>query len=686
MGAKTLLGRVFTAEEQIDGKDYVVVLSYGLWQKRFAADPEIIGRTISLNARPYTVVGVLPADFHSLPRGLLPAPAEFYRPVAEPPDEIQRASRHLRAIARLKPGVTLREARAEIELIAQQLQAEHPDTNTKIGLEVESLREDLVRPARPALLMLFAAAVFTLLIACANIGNLLLARSMTRYREVAIRAALGASRARVVRQFLTESILLAAAGGALGLLAAVWSTSLLEAVGSRVIPMLSTIEIDVRVLLFAGVTSILTGIVFGSAPALRASRVDLNETLNDGGRSPGAAATRSFLRSALVVAEVALAMMLLISAGLLLKSVFRLSGVNPGFNPDRVLTMNVWLPHARYPTPPEIYAFYGRLLDRLRELPGVESAGLTSVMPMTENFDRRTLEIDGQPKPPSELPELDSHVVTPGYFETMSLQMLRGRAFDAQDTATAPLVMIASESMARRLWPGEDPLGKRVGLYHPDPTKQQPWHTIVGVVRDVKQYGLDRADTAAVYIPHAQKPMAWMTLTVRTRTDPAAMVEAVRREIRAIDPEQAVFSVATMDQVLAESMALRRLSMFLLAGFAALALLLAAIGIYGVLAQIVAQRTHEIGIRMALGAQMRDVLNLVLGHGMALAGLGIAAGIAGALGVTRLLANLLFGVAPTDPSTFVAIALLLGAVAFLACYLPARRAAKLDPVIALNRP
>jgi putative ABC transport system permease protein len=684
MQAKPMLGRVFTAEEQVEGKDSVAVLSYALWQTRFAGDPQIIGKTIMLSSRPYTVIGVLPASFHSLPQGLLPAPAQFYRPVAEPPNEKERASRHLRAIARLKPGVTLAQAQSEMDLIARQLEREHPDTDARAGIHLVTLREDLVNPVRPALVMLFGAVVFLLLIACVNVGNLLLARSITRYREIAIRAALGASRARVIRQFLTESIVLATAGGVLGLLGATWSTSLIESFGSRVFPMLSGVEIDMRVLGFTFIISMVSGVVFGCAPALRASRVNLNETLNEGGRTPGSASSRSPLRSGLVVTEVALAMVLLVAAGLLIKTVFRLNRVNPGFNPERVLTMNVWLPRAKYPKAETWNAFYERMLQRVKTLPGVEAAGLSSVLPVSDNFDRRTVEIEGQPRHPSELSEVDNYIVTPDYLQAMSIQLVRGRVLTAHDTSDAPFAVLVSESMARKFWPGENAIGKRVRFYNSEPVEQRPWQTVVGIVPDVKQYGLDTAGTMALYVPQLQMPQSTMTLIVRTRSDPAAMTDPIRREILTIDPEQAVFNVATMEQVVAESISLRRVSMFLLAGFAALALLLAALGIYGVLAQAVVQRTHEIGVRMALGAQMRDVFNLILGHGMALVAFGIIAGIAGALGVTRLIANLLFGVAPTDPSTFLAISLLLGTVAFFACYLPARRATRVDPIVALR--
>jgi putative ABC transport system permease protein len=685
MHAKPLLGRVFTLEEQEDGKDFVVVLGYGLWQRRFAGDPNIVGKTLKLSSRTYTVVGVMPADFHSLPTSLLGAPAEFYRPVAEPPDDKERASRHLRAIARLKPGVTLEQAQAEMNVIARQIEQEHPTTNTGGGVHLVSLKEDLIGRVRPALLMLFGAVAFVLLIACANVGNLLLARSAARHKEIAIRAALGAGRNRLVRQFLTESLLLSLAGGALGVLAALWGTTLIEAASAKVLPMLGHIEIDTTVLAFTAFMSVLTGILFGIIPAWRASRPDLNETLSDGGRHSGAASTRSPLRSALVVAEVALALVLLICAGLLIKSVMRLRDVDPGFKPDRIVSMNVWLPNAKYPKAPDWNSFLNRMLERIEALPGVEAAGVTSVLPVSANWDRRTIEVEGQPKGPGENPDIDNYMVSPNYLRAMSIPLLQGRAFTAQDSENAPLVVLISETMARKLWPGADPIGKQVRFYNSNPAEQRPWRTVVGVVRDVKQYGLDTAGTMAMYETLAQFPTSAVTLVVRTATDPSSMISAIRREILALDKDQAVFNIATMEQLVSDSIALRRFSMFLLGLFASLALVLAAVGIYGVIAQSVSQRTHEIGIRMALGAQARDVLKLIVRQGMSLTVVGIVVGLAGAFALTRLLANLLFGVGATDPTTFLWIPVLLAAVSFLACYIPARRAAKLNPLTALSR-
>ncbi|MDT7603651.1 MAG: hypothetical protein QOF61_1648 [Acidobacteriota bacterium] len=683
MKGQALLGRTFLPEEQEDGKDFVVVLGYGLWQRRFGGDPSIVGKAINLSGRPHTVVGVMPQDFRSLPAGLLETSAELYRPVAEPPQETERGSRHLRAIARLKPNVSLEQAQSEMSLIASRIEQQHPSENTNYGIHLVPLREDLIGKLRPALLMLFGAVAFVLLIACANVGNLLLARSSARQREIAIRAALGAGRARIVRQLLTESVLLALVGGGLGLFAATWGTSLIEAIGAQLIPWLGHIEMDARILAFTFAISILTGIVFGLAPAWRASRPDLNESLKEGARS-GAGVSRSRMRSALVVAEVALSLVLLVCAGLLIKSVMRLRGVDAGFKSDHLATMNVWLPSIKYPKGMDRHNFYSRLVERVETLPGVEAAGVTSVLPVSGNFDGRTVELEGRTYGAGERPEVENYVVSPDYLRAMSIRLLRGRQLTAEDTADAPPVALVSETMARKLWGDVDPLGKRLRYYASDPKDVRPWRTVVGVVADVRLRSFDTQGGMGFYVPEAQAPNSAMALVVRTATEPAQIVPAVRGEIRAIDKELAVFNVKTMDEWVAQSILLRRFSMMMLGAFAALALLLASVGIYGVIAYTVSQRTHEIGVRMALGARSGDILRMVVRQGMGLTLSGVGLGLVGALALTRVMSGLLFEVSPTDPAIFASISVLLASVALLACLVPARRATRVDPMIALR--
>jgi len=676
-----LLGRVFLPEEQEDGKDFVLVLGYGLWQRRFGGDPNIIGRQVNLSGKPYTIVGVMPAEFQSLPTSLVDPRGEFYRPVAEKYDEAERSSRHLRAIARLKPDVTLQQAQAEMSLIARQIEQQHPESNTDYHVWLTTLTEDTVGGLRQTLLLLLGAVFFVLLIACANVSNLLLARSVARQKELAIRAALGAGRVRLVRQLLTESVLLAGAGGALGLLLALWGTSLVESLGAQVTPLLSGVKLDVRVLAFTLLISLLTGVVFGLAPALSVSRPALNETLKAGARSAETHGSR--LRGALVVAEMALALVLLVCAGLLIKSVLRLRAVNPGFNPTNLLTMNVALPSAKYPRPQQRVEFHNRLIERLAVVPGVEAAGFTSVLPFSSNFDGRGLAVEDQPKPPGAEINVDLYIITPDYLRTMAIPLRTGRALTGRDTADAPLVALINETMARALWPNQSPLGKRI-KFPGSEQNPQPWRTIVGVVADVAQYALDRQPPMQIYLADAQFPASFMTLVVRTASTPAGFTAAVRNEVRALDKDQAVFSIATLEELLGASIALRRFSMLLLLSFAAIALALAAVGVYGVISYAVTQRTQEIGIRMALGAQAGDVLRLVVGQGLRLVLSGVVIGLAAAFGLTRLLGSLLFEVSATDPLTFALIALLLVAVALLACWIPARRAMKVDPMIALR--
>jgi putative ABC transport system permease protein len=678
-----ILGRTFLPEEQEEGKDFVIILGHGLWQRSFGGEPNIIGKTVLLNSRPYTVVGVMPETFRSLPTSLIDERAEFYRPVAEKHDDEERSSRHLRAIARLKPGVSLEQAQAEMSLIAKRLEQDHPRDNTGYGVRLVSLAEDTVGGLRPALLMLFGAVAFVLLIACANVGNLLLARSAARQKEIAIRSALGAARRRLVRQLLTESVMLAMAGGGLGLLLSLWGAGLVESLGSKVNPMLNGITLDLRVLGFTGAISLLTGIVFGIAPALHASKLDLNESLKEGGRSSGAGAGRNRLRGALVVSEVAMALVLLISAGLLIKTVIRLRAVNTGFNPKNLLTMNLALPNAKYPNAPTWIAFYNQILERIESLPGVKAAGVASVLPFSGNFDGRGLAVETRPKPRGEEISVDLYIATPGYLGAMGIPLLEGRSLVEQDVETSPLVALVNKTMAEELWPNEDAIGKRIKFPGSD-KRPQPWRTVVGVVSDVAQYGLDRKPPMQLYLPESQFPTSFMTLVVRTSSDPAGMTAAIRNEILAVDKDQAVSSIASMEQLLADSISLRRFSMLLLIIFAGIAVTLAAVGIYGVISYSVSQRSHEIGIRVALGAGRNDILKLVVGQGMTLTLAGVAIGLVAALGLTRVMEGLLFGVSATDPVTFVVISTLLAGVALGACFVPARRATKVDPMIALR--
>jgi putative ABC transport system permease protein len=683
MKGEPILGRTFLPEEQEDGKDFVVVLGHGLWQRSFGGEPNIIGKTVLLNSRPYTVVGVMPESFRSLPTSLIAERAEFYRPVAEKHDDEERSSRHLRAIARLKPGVSLEQAQAEMTLIAKRLEQEYPRDNTGYGVRLVSLGEDTVGGLRPTLLMLFGAVAFVLLIACANVGNLLLARSAARQKEIAIRSALGAARRRLIRQLLTESVMLAMAGGALGLLFALWGAGLVESLGSKANPMLNSIPIDLSVLGFTLAISLLTGVVFGLAPALHISRIDLIESLKESGRSSGGGASRNRLRGALVVSEVAMALVLLISAGLLIRTVIRLRDVNTGFNPENLLTMNVALPNAKYPNAPAWIAFYNQIIERIESLPGVKAAGVTSVLPFSGNFDGRGLAVETRPKPRGEEISVDLYIATPGYLKAMEIPLLEGRTLNEHDVEASPLVALVNKTMAEELWPNDDAIGKRIKFPGSD-KRPQPWRTVVGVVSDVAQYGLDRKPPMQLYLPESQFPTSFMTLVVGTGSDPAGMTAAIRNEILAVDKDQAVSNIATMEQLLGDSISLRRFSMLLLIIFAGVALTLAAVGIYGVISYSVSQRSHEIGIRMALGATRKDILKLVVGQGMTLTLAGVGIGLAAAFGLTRVMQGLLFGVSATDPATFVLIPVVLAGVALGACFVPARRALKVDPMVALR--
>jgi predicted permease len=683
MRVKPLLGRDFLPEEQLDGKDQVVVLGYGLWQRRFAGDPGIVGKRITLSARPYTVVGVAPRDFPALPQSLVSNGAQFYRPEADQRNDKERLSRHLRAIARLRPGVSLQEAQAELDVINRRLAKQFPSEYATTGVRVVKLHDDIAGNLRRVLLVLVGAVGFLLLIASVNVANLLLSRSRSRQKEVALRAALGASRGRLVRQILTESLLLALGGGGLGVLLAIWGTGLIAMVGSKVIPQLTGVEIDFRVLVFTAGVSLLTGVLFGLVPALRLSALDLNGVLKEGGKGSRGAA-RGTVRNALVISEVALSLMLLAGAGLLLRTLRKVNALYPGFSSRNILSMSLGLPSLTYPFgSPKPVIFYRDLLDRVSVMPGVQSAAAVSSLPLGGDFDTVGVEIQGRVYGPGEEPYPERYVVTPGYFKTLQIGVC-GRTFSDADTADSPLVVLVSATAAQRWWPGEDPIGKHIRLPGYTAGMETVWRAVVGVVNDVKQAGLDAPPTMQIYLPHAQNRNDFMTLVVRSSDDPLNHTAAVRGQISALDKDLAVSGIASLDQVLSDSVASRRFSAVLLGAFAALGLLLASFGVYGVLSYSVAQRTPELGIRMALGASRKDVLLLIVAAGLRQALWGVAAGTAAALVLTRLMSSLLFGVSPADPASFVGSASLLSAVAFLAAYIPARRAARIDPMVALR--
>src|SRR5262245_12785583 len=669
-------GRGFNADEEHEGRDQVVVIGHGLWQRRFGGDANIVGQTLSLSGQPHTIIGVMPPGFQ------FPNKTEVWKPLA--PDAQTRRARGsfwLPVIGRLKPGVMRAQAQTDMAGIAQRLEQQYPNTNTGFGVNVVLMHEQLVGKMRTALWVLLGAVGCVLLIACANVANLLLARAATRQKEVAIRAALGASRGRVVRQLLTESVLLAAAGGVLGLLLARWGLDALVAFAPSDLPRAESISIDRRVLFFTLGLSLLTGLVFGLAPALQSSKLGLGEGLKEGGRSSGGGGRHT--RSVLVVAQIALALVLLVGAGLLLKSSWRLQQVNPGFNPERVLTVPLSLPPSKYPEGANVVAFYQQLLERLRALPGVKAAGATSSVLLYKVHNSAGISIEGRPAPSGgSRPELPLDSVSPSYFQVLGMQLIQGRNFTEQDKRDGLPVAIVNETMARRFWPDEDPIGKRFTFGYTGP--QARWLTVVGVVRDSRRQGLDAPIRIESFLPYAQRPLRAMEVVLRTTDDPLTMARTVRSAVWSLDGDLPVSEIQTVEQMVGASVAPRRFNLLVLGLFALVAVLLAAVGIYGVMSYSVTQRAHEIGIRMALGAQTRVVLSLVIGQGMRLALLGVGIGLAVAVGLTRLMAGLLFGVSATDPMTFGAIALLLVGIALLACYLPARRATKVDPMIALR--
>ncbi|HKY27250.1 MAG TPA: ABC transporter permease [Pyrinomonadaceae bacterium] len=682
MRGTPILGRVFTPEEQEEGKDFVIVLGHGLWQRRYNSNPNIVGTSVLLNGRSYTIVGVMGPDFQPLPESLVGPQGQLYRPIAEPYDDKQRDSRHVRAIARLKPGVTVEQAHSDIQLIARRLEQQHPTTNKYQGAVVVSITDDTVGGFKLTLWLIFGAVVFVLLVACANVANLLLAKATVRQKEITIRAAIGAGRAQIVRQLLTESLLLSFLGGGLGLLLAMWGTRIVENIASRINPLFSDITIDYRTLLFTFTACVLTGLIFGVAPALHISKFNLTDALRDSRGSAGSS-RRNRVRSVLVVTEVALTLVLLVCAGLLIRTVVRLRNVETGFNSNNVLTMNIGLPSVKYPKPENVVSFYKEATERIAALPGVKAAGVTSVLPLSDNFDGRGLAVEDYPKPEGEEISVDLYVVTPGYLRAMEIPLRHGRAITDHDTTDSAQIALINQTMADQLWPNQDPLGRRI-KFPGTQTRPQPWRTIVGVVSDVAQYSLDKKPPMQIYLPHSQFPTSFDSIVVKTENDPTSLFAAVRREIQAVDKDQAVFDVRTLEDLQSDSIALRRFFMLLLMVFAILTLTLAAVGIYGVMSYAVTQRTQEIGIRMALGARAIDVLKLVVTSGIVLALTGVGIGLIAAFALTRLLQSILFGVTPTDALTFTVGAVGLVVVAVVACYIPARRATKVDPVVALR--
>jgi len=673
---KPLRGRIFLPEEdKVEGAP-VVVLSHALWQSRFGGDEGLIGRQITLDGKSRTVIGVMPPNF-ALPPG---DQTEVWMAIGTLADQMQNRGVHrLTAIGRLKSGVTLQQARTELATIANRIQQQNPAADPGHGVSVISGYESLTKDARPALLTLLVAVGFLLLIACANVANLLLARAETRQKEIAIRTALGATRGRIARQLLTESLLLAVAGGAVGLLLATWGVDALAGSLPDDLPRVKEIGIDRAVLGFTGALSVLTGLIFGIIPALTRAKPALNETLKEGGRT-SAAFGRGRIRGALVVTEVALSLALLVGAGLLIKSFWRLMQVNTGFQPDRLLTINVSLIGEKYKETGQVISFYRELPARLGALPGVRAVSAVSALPISGGDSNGNLTIEGRDFPPAQTPSASFRRILPNYFSVMGIPLRQGREFDERDTG-AEKVVIINEGMARRFWPEGDAIGKRFKV---GPPQNEPWLTIIGVAGDVKNIGLEADSLLATYEPHAQRPWTSMTLAVRAETDPLSLSAAVRGELRAMEKDLLIRPPGTMDERIRLSVAPRRFNMTLLAGFAALALLLAAVGVYGVMSYTVTQRRHEIGVRMALGAQSGAVLKLIVGQGLKLALIGVAIGLSAAFALTRWMEDLLFDVRPTDAWTYGAVAALLLLVALSACWIPARRAAKVDPMVALR--
>jgi len=690
-----MLGRLYSNEEDKPGGPPVVVLSYALWQRRFGGDAGVVNKPITLNGKSYTVIGIMPQDFQ------YPTRVEMWVPVGQLSDAPgwQQRGNHpgLYGIARMKPGVSLEQAKADMNGVVANLERQYQDDIAGNGVAIRPMLEVFVGDIRRALWVLFAAVAFVLLIACANIANLLLARAQSRQKEMAIRTAMGAGRWRIARQLLTESTLLALIGGSIGLLIARWGIELILYISPDAIPRAKEITLDWRVFVFTLGLSFVTGLLFGLVPALQAGVVDVHETLKETGRGTS---RKHWLRSSLVVVEVATTLVLLIGAGLMIRSFYRLQRVNPGFSYEHVTSFTVALPVKKYETSDQQIQFYQRLLENLRALPGVEAVGAASGLPLGNNGSQTSFTVEGRPIPPrDQTPLMELCIVTPDYFRAMDIPLKSGRYFNDHDDRSslagkdlsklpelerqvaAMNAIVIDEEFARRYWPNEDPIGKRIRIGRESGVSL----TVLGVVGRVKMEGLGE-DSMRVqgYFPFAQIPDSDMTVILKAAGDPNQLISAVRQQVKNIDPDQPIYSVRTMDEIRAASVAPERLNLALLSIFAGIALILAIVGIYGVMSYSVTQRTHEIGIRMAIGAQPRDVFRMILGQGMILALVGVVIGLVGAFALTRLMATMLFGIEPTDPTTFASIAVLLTAVALVACYIPGRRATKVDPLVSLR--
>jgi putative ABC transport system permease protein len=684
LGNEAAIGRTFTDEDAEPGKDNVTVISHGLWQRRFGGAHDVVGKTLTLNGESITILGVMPEDFRWFIKenSLVGKPAELWLPIKF--DERYRNSggRFISAAARLKDGVSVEQAQAELSGIAARLERERPQRNTGWGATVVPVREQFAGEIKTALLVLLGAVAFVLLIACANVANLMLARATARQKEIAIRAAMGAGRLRVARQLLTESVLLSLAGGALGLLLALWGVDALVALSPPNLIGSEGVGISLPVLGFTFAVSLLTGVVFGLAPALEASRFNLNDSLKESGKSNSGSSRGRRVRNVFVVAQVALALVLLVGAGLMIRSFSRLQSVDPGFDPHGLLTMRIQLPGAKYKENTQRVAFFREAVERMRSLPGVRAAGVVSFLPFASVGARTDFAVEGRPEAlPGQEPGTDVRVTDENYFAAMNIPVLRGRTFTTQEATEDRKVVVINEAMARKYFPNEDPIGKRLIVQmkaEPEPTE------IIGIVRDAKYDKLEGETYPMVYWTHPQLAYTTMTLVVRTAGNPTALAAAAQREIQAIDKDQPIADVRTMEAWVDESVSRARFGTMLLAVFAGVALVLAAVGIYGVMSYSVTQRTHELGIRIALGAQTKDVLRLVVGQGMTLIVIGVVVGLAASFALTRVMSSMLYSVSATDPMTFVGISALLAFIALLACYIPARRATRVDPMVALR--